>query len=420
MKKIRITIILLISIFSICSAERLRSDYMENINYIYGEDEISAIEWNLEQLQTDLNAHYQPNCNRSAVPVPVTEREYRERLAKLPTVIGMPYNDIVRRYIDVYTSTARRDKMEKILGLASRYFPMFEEELEKAGMPLELKYLPVIESALSYRAYSRAGASGLWQFMVGTGKAYGMTVNTLVDERRDPIKSTQAGVKYLKDLYNIYDDWHLAIAAYNCGPGNVNKAIRRADGKRSYWDIYYFLPKETRGYVPAFIAATYVLNYYPQHNMCPTEPVNIPMNRDTVIVKERLNLQQVAEMLSIPIEDLRAINPQYRKDILPGDRLNGYALCLPTNKIGAFIKDKSNILVYKSSELTERKDSDAAPARQPQKATPSKGGKTYIVKSGDSLGRIATKHGVTVAEIKKWNNMKSNTIHPGQKLVIKK
>jgi len=400
-------------------AERLKSEYSE---YYFHEDEISAIDWNLEQLQTELNIKYKPNCEKGTFySLAISEKEYEDRLAKLPTVIGLPYNKIVRQYIDVYLSGNRREKVEKILGLSSRYFPMFEDALEANDMPLELKYLPVIESALNYRAYSRAGASGLWQFMVGTGKLYGLTINTLVDERRDPFKSTHAGVKYLKDLYKIYNDWHLAIAAYNCGPGNVNKAIQRSGGKRNYWDIYYFLPKETRGYVPAFIAATYLMNYYQQHNLCPTEPENIPLLRDTVYVKERLNLQQVAEMLSIPVEDLRAINPQYRKDILPGDRLTGYSLCLPHNKVLPFIKNKNDILIYKSNELTERKDSYAEPAGKVQKNAPAQSGKNiHIVKSGDSLGKIAVKYGVSIADIKRWNNLKSDKLQVGQKLVIHK
>jgi membrane-bound lytic murein transglycosylase D len=289
-------------------------------------------------------------------------------------------------------------------------------------MPLELKYLPVIESALNPNAFSKAGASGLWQFMIGTGKAYGLTVNNLIDERRDPLKSTQAGVKYLKDLYNIYNDWHLAIAAYNCGPGNVNKAIRMAGGKKDYWAIYYYLPQETRGYVPAFIAANYVMNYYAAHNICPAVIADMPTSTDTIIVKERMHLQQVATVLNIPIEELRYINPQYRRDIIPGNVCQ-YALCLPQNYTGSFIEKKDSILAYKADELINNLRTEVTPTQVSgsDASSSSSSGKIYYkVKSGDYLGKIASKYNVSVASIKKWNHLKSNSIKAGQKLIIYK
>ncbi len=391
---------------------------MDSISF-QGEEEIAIFDSNLDNLYSLHIASSSSDCNGNDVNPVYTAEEYKKRLSLLPNLIELPYNSIVQTYIDFYM-VRRRDQVKRLLGLSKYYFPIFEQALEEQNMPLELKYLPVIESALNANAFSKAGASGLWQFMIGTGKVYGLNVNNLIDERRDPIKSTQAGVKYLKDLYNIYNDWHLAIAAYNCGPGNVNKAIRRAGGKKDYWEIYYFLPKETRGYVPAFIAANYVMNYYELHNLCPVEIADMSVITDTIMVKERIHLQQIASVLNIPIEELRYMNPQYRRDIIPGN-ICEYALCLPQNQTSSFIERKDSILVYKADELVNNLRAEVAPSQSGYytAASSGTGNKVYYrVKSGDYLGKIASRHGVSVASIKRWNNLKSNSINQGQRLII--
>ena len=265
------------------------------------------------------------SCLENSVNVDYPDSVYIRKLSQLPTVIEMPYNSVVRRYIDMYVQR-RRALVENLLGLSTYYMPIFEEALEREGLPLELKYLPIIESALRPDATSRAGAAGLWQFMVKTGKSMGLEVNSLVDERRDPIKSSAMAARYLKDLYGIYHDWALAIASYNCGPGNVSKAIRRSGGKTDYWEIYPYLPRETRGYVPAFIAVNYVMNYYNDHNICPVL-TRRPLLTDTVQVTRRVHLKQISDVLQIPIEEIRSLNPQYRRDIIPGN-IRPYASCL--------------------------------------------------------------------------------------------
>jgi len=390
-----------------------------------GDEEIAIFDRHLSDLQSSyvsaVRERKKFNCADGINPT-YSKEEYKARLSQLPNLIEMPYNSIVQSYIDLYTGR-RREQVARMLGLSNHYFPLFEEALEANGMPLELRYLPVIESALNPVALSKAGASGLWQFMIGTGRAYGLTVNNLVDERRDPYKATHAGVKYLKDLYNIYNDWHLAIAAYNCGPGNVNKAIRRAGGKRDYWEIYPFLPRETRGYVPAFIAANYVMNYYAQHNICPAEIAEIPTATDTIMVNERMHLQQVSSILNIPMEELRYINPQYRRDLIPGN-INAHVLALPQDKIGVFLDNKDVILAYKADELVNNLRAEVTPSQtyassSGGSAAPVSGNKIYYkVKSGDTLGGIAAKHKVSVASIKKWNKLNSNLIRVGQQLVI--
>ncbi len=355
-------------------------------------------------------------CDTLGVVPNYTDEDYIQRLSKLTMVIELPYNKIVRGAIDFYLQK-RRERVSVMLGLSQYYFPMFEQALEENNMPLELKYLPVIESALNPRAFSSAGASGLWQFMIGTARLYGLKVNTLVDERRDPIKATQAGVRYLKDLYNIYNDWHLAIAAYNCGPGNVNKAIRRAGGKKDYWAIYYYLPRETRGYVPAFIAANYVMNYYQLHNICPTRPEN-PIQTDTVMVNTRFHLQQAAEILGLPIEQLRTYNPQYRQDVLPGD-IQPCAFCLPADRVCDFIDNQDTIARHKADELNKALRAEVTPSGSASVASSSSSGKIYYkVRTGDYLGKIASKYGVSVTNLKRWNNLRSNNIKVGQRLVI--
>lgn len=281
------------------------------------------------------------NCDESNNIV-LSDSEYISRLEKIPTIMNLSYNNIVKDYILLYTKRKRK-LTSYILGQKDFYFPMFYDALDEEGLPLELANLPVIESALNARAYSFAGASGLWQFITSTGKMYGLTINSLVDERRDPQKATKAAVQYLKHLYGIYHDWTLVIAAYNCGPGNVNKAIRRAGGSKDYWEIYYYLPKETRGYVPAFIAANYTMHYYKEHNIVP-KVIDRTAAVDTLQVNDRVNLKQISAVLNINIELLRTLNPQYRCDIIPGNEK--YNLVLPTDKLNQFEMYKNTILAY--------------------------------------------------------------------------
>jgi len=374
------------------------------------------LDHNLEELLIDWKksfrkpSTYNPANDKDVV---YPDSVYINRLYSLPSEMELAYNQIVRQYIDLYSSR-RRTSVGYMLAKGRYYFPLIEETLDKYALPLELKYLPVIESAINPVAVSRAGATGLWQFMLATGRMYDLEVNSLVDERRDPIKSTEAAARYLKDLYDIYGDWNLVIAAYNCGPGNVNKAIRRSGGQRDYWSIYPYLPKETRGYVPAFIAATYIMSYYPKHNIQPME-YNYPTLADTLIVNKNLHFQQISDMLNIPIEEIRDLNPQYKKDIIPGD-FKKYALCLPSDVVAQFINNQDTIFQHKAQEyMTHRKVVEAEGAYA---SSNSKGARTHKVKRGDTLGAIARKYGVTVAQIQRLNNMRSTSLSVGKTLII--
>ncbi len=331
----------------------------------------------------------------------------------------MPYNDIVRKFIDRYTER-QRSQVSFMLGACNFYMPIFEEALDAYGLPLELKYLPIIESALKPSARSRVGASGLWQFMLNTGKMYGLESNSLVDERYDPIKATWAAARYLKDLYDRYQDWNLVIAAYNCGPGTVNKAIRRADGKTDYWEIYNYLPKETRGYVPAFIAATYVMTYYCKHNICPME-TSLPTATDTVQVSRNLHFKQLADICGISLEEIKSLNPQFKKDIIPGDT-KPQTLRLPVSSIGAFIDNQDTIYVHRFDELFKnRKTVAVTETKTTKRATAGSGNLTYHrIRSGETLGGIAQRYGVTVKQLQNWNGMRNTKISAGKQLKIYK
>lgn len=349
----------------------------------------------------------------------IPDSVYIQRLANLDSHIDLSFNSTVKNMIKLYTEK-RRTQVEMMLGLANYYFPIFEETLDKYEMPLELKYMAIIESALNAKAYSRAGACGLWQFMYGTGKMYGLEVTTLIDERKDPVKATDAAARYLNDLYEIYKDWHLVIAAYNCGPGNVNKAIRRAGGKRDYWTIYYRLPRETRGYVPAYISATYVMNYYKLHNLTPREP-SFNIITDTIMVNDYLHLQQVATSLNLDIEMLRDINPMYRRDIIPANDKKPYPLRLPQNNINSFIDKEFEIFNYKREEYFPN-NQIKNPNKTAYHYTPvdvkGKARVYYTVKSGDNVGFISEWFKIRAADLRYWNNIRGNLIRVGQKLVI--
>jgi membrane-bound lytic murein transglycosylase D len=342
------------------------------------------------------------------------------RLQKAESAVRLSYNPLVRDFIEMYV-TRKPYQVEIMLGLTAFYFPIFEEILDKYELPYELKYLAIIESALNPRALSRAGAVGLWQFMYGTAKNLGLEITTFVDERRDIYKSTDAAARYLKQLYDIYKDWHLVIAAYNCGPGNVNKAINRAGGKTDYWQIYYGLPRETRSYVPAYIGATYVMNYYREHQLTPQWP-SISLKTDTIIINHYLNLKQVADNLAIDLEALRDLNPMYRRDVIPGTPEKGYPLMIPVELVPVYIEKADTI--YRHERDTFFPGNTIV---LPQAMKYDGGddfnyeGKvkiTYTVKSGDNPGYIADWFDVSVTDLKRWNRISRNLIRVGQKLSI--
>ncbi|MBN1413775.1 MAG: LysM peptidoglycan-binding domain-containing protein [Bacteroidales bacterium] len=354
----------------------------------------------------------------STIPV-FPDSVYISRLSVLPSVVKLSYNSLVRRYIEVYANK-RREQVEVMLGLSQYYFPIFDDILDYYGLPVELKYLSIIESALNPRAYSRARAVGLWQFMYGTGRLYGLTVNSLIDDRRDPIKSTHAAARFMKDLYAIYNDWILVIAAYNCGPGNVNRAIKRSGGKMDYWDIYYYLPRETRGYVPAYIAASYIMNYYREHNLKP-KPLDLLLANDTIMVTQDLHLGQVAEVLGIPLKLLRDMNPQYRADIIPA-RNKPMSLRLPMEQTFRFIENEKLIYAYKDSVYFNPEKittSPTASSKYREDIPPENYAKLYYtIKPGDNLGFISEWYHVRMSDLKYWNNLRNNIIRAGQKLVV--
>mgnify|MGYP002624019199 CR=1 FL=1 len=357
------------------------------------------------------------------------KNDYIDRLSRMPTVMEMSYNEVVRTFIERYTGRLRYS-VSYMLGAANFYIPVFEEALEAYQLPLELKYLPVIESALNPKAVSRVGATGLWQFMITTGKEYGLKVNSLVDERRDPVKSSYAAARYLSDLYRIFGDWNLVIAAYNCGPANISKAIHRAGGEnKDYWHIYPYLPKETRGYVPAFIAANYVMNYYCDHNICPMTS-RLPAKTDTVVVNRQVNLKQVAAVLGLDLEMVQALNPEYRRDIVPGNQ-SPMPIRLPLPDVVRFVDLEDSIANYKASELLSKRAevdvNDDAPTfvskrksgRRTSRAGSASGRNTVSVRRGDTLGAIARRNGTTVDKLRSLNGISGNNIRAGQKLRVR-
>ena len=339
----------------------------------------------------------------------VPDEVYIERIKQMNSFISLPYNDVVKNYIILY-SEKMPTKMANILGLGKYYMPIFEEILNKYNMPEELKAMAVIESALNPTAVSRAGAKGMWQFMYATAKMYGLHIDSYVDERLDPVKSAEAAAQYLQDSYEIFGDWNLAIASYNCGAGNVNKAIRRSGGKRAFWDIYPYLPRETRGYVPAFVGALYAMTYYKEHGIKP-EAIEMPAHVDTFKITKMLHLKQVSELTGAPLEELKNLNPQYSHNIIPGNSRE-YILRIPYNYTNAFIEHEDSLYRHKADEYfnpaTLKKIVDGADGERI----------VYKVKSGDVLGRIASRHRCTVDQIKRWNNLKNNNIRVGQTLII--
>lgn len=358
------------------------------------------------------------DCNTTGWEnIVMTDTMYAKRLVSMPTIVKMPYNNMVRACIDRYAKKMR-SQVSYMLGISEFYMPIIEEEIDRLGVPHELKYLPVIESAMNPEAKSRMGAKGLWQFMFTTGKVYGLRSNNYIDERFDPIKSTNAALRYLKDLYDMFGNWELAIAAYNCGPGNVNKAIKRSGGKTDFWKIYPWLPRETRGYLPGFIAANYIMTFYEDHGICPMEP-NIPIATDTIIVNKNLHFKQIAEVCGTDIEEIRALNPQFIKDIIPGEN-EPFVLRLTNDAITKFVENedsiyKHNVAVYFPEQNVEKMLKDA------RKNDDGSGNLIrHKIKNGENLGSIARKYRVTVKQIMRWNGMRNTKIRAGKYLKIYK
>jgi membrane-bound lytic murein transglycosylase D len=335
---------------------------------------------------------------------------YNARIARMNA--GSPfefvYNAWVKTYIELY-GTRRRELTERMLGLGALYFPFFEEQLDRFDIPLEMKYLAVIESALNPTARSRAGAGGMWQFMYHTGRLYGLNVNSFVDDRNDVTLSTIAAARHLSDLYDIYGDWSLVLAAYNAGPGNVNRAIRRAGGVRDFWLVRPYLPRETRNYVPAFIAVAYVMSHAEEHNLYPVPPPFSFHDTDTVLVRQQLSLRVVSDLLDIPLNELRFLNPAFRQNIIPYREDNPYALTLPVTHMGAFLANEDTIYNFRSPEQIRQEELAARMAETT----------VHVVRQGDVLGSIARRYGTSVREIQQMNNLRGTLIRPGQRLIVR-
>lgn len=339
----------------------------------------------------------------------IPDSVYIRKIKEMNSFITLPYNEIVRNYLILY-SEKMPEKLSHILGACQYYMPVFQEILNRYDLPEELAAMAVIESAMNPVAVSRAGAKGMWQFMYSTAKIYGLHIDSFVDERMDPVKSADAAARYLQDSYRIFGDWALAISSYNCGVGNVNKAIRRAGGSRAFWDIYPYLPRETRGYVPAFVGALYAMKYHTDYGIVPAETA-LPVHVDTFSIRKMVHLQAVTDLVGIPLEQVRALNPQYRHDIIPGNNRE-YTLTLPVNYTNAFIENEDSLAIYKAevfyNPVAIKKIVDGGDGERI----------VYKVKNGDYLGRIASRHHVSVAQIKKWNHLKNNNIRVGQRLII--
>ena len=381
--------------------------------------------WLKELSNSDL--FFQMSEDVAATPTDVDYSELptevlKERLRKLneKTPFNVEYNPVLEQVIKSFLKN-RRSSLERLMSLSDYYFPMFEQEMSNQKIPLEMKYLAIIESALNPKARSRAGATGLWQFMYATGKSYGLEVNNYVDERSDPIRSTKAAAKYLNELYKIFGDWDLALAAYNSGPGNVTKAIRRSNGKTNYWNLRPYLPRETAGYVPAFLATLYIFEYAKEHGFKPQKRANHLFQTDTIRVKQAIPFKDIAEITGMDVQDIQFFNPSYQLDVVPYVEGRNYAVRLPISEIGKFVSNEQAIYNY----LNEQKAQHEQVLPEVTKGEQYAGGKStkktvYTVKKGDNLGKIASRHGVTINNIKRWNRMKSNKVRVGQRLSIYK
>jgi len=342
----------------------------------------------------------------------LTTELLKERLNELnaKTPFNIAYNPSLESVIKYYLKNRRRS-MGKLMALSQFYFPMFEEELDRQNLPLELKYLAIVESALDPRARSRVGATGLWQFMFTTGKMFDLEVSSYVDERRDPIMATEAASSYLKSLYKTFNDWDLALAAYNSGPGNVSKAIRRSGGYTNYWNIRQYLPRETAGYLPSFLATMYLFEYAEEHGFAIEGPTIPFIETDTVRVKQMITLPQVSKIINVPLEELQFLNPSYKLDIIPVVKDENYVLRLPIRAIGEFVTNEEAIYAYAKTEIDSLEKPLPKFFDQDSKVR-------YRVRSGDYLGKIAERYGVGVSQIKRWNGLRSNNLKVGQRLTI--
>lgn len=422
MRKYKLSFILLLTVFLFSFAQ----DKAGEQPVVLCSDSLSAevglipesLDANIDSLLSSWHVKYftkrNEYCHDDEENVFFSDSVYMQRLDRLPRVMPLPYNNVVRDCIDLYAER-RRGLVKYMLGMADFYFPIIEKVLDEYGLPIELKYLAVVESALNPVALSRVGACGLWQFMLPTGKMYGLEINSLVDERRDPLKSTRAACQYFEDMYEIYKDWNLVLASYNCGPGNVNKAIRRSGGKTDFWAIYPYLPKETRSYVPLFIAANYIMNYYCEHNICPME-TSLPMATDTVMVNNALHLQQVADVLKLDIEQIRALNPQYKRDIIPGN-VAPSVLKLPAAQTYTFIDKEDTVFTHRAEDLLANCAAESLSGKKT--SGPSTREKiTHKVLSGENIYTIANRYGVTAGDVRKWNGLGSNRVAQGNRLVL--
>lgn len=401
------------------SVRSVSADTITNVNIVVPE----SFETDVHKLMQNWYLQNYASLDKDAdqrKSVTASDQEYINRLQRMNTVIDMPYNKIVRSFINMYAER-KKGLVEAMLGMSLYYMPIFEEALDRYGLPLELKYLPVIESALNPTAKSRAGAMGLWQFMKSTATGLGLEVNSVVDERCDPYGASDAAARYLKQLYNIYNDWTLVLAAYNCGPGNVNKAMRRAGGgKKDFWEIYRFLPAETRDYIPAFIAANYVMNYYHKHNISPAL-ASRPILTDTVHVNRRVHFEQISEVMDIPMDELRILNPQYRQDLIPGN-VRPYPLVLPNIQVYCFISNQDSIVNHNAEKYAQREVVEPVMTDKSQKDAKGEYTQELVVKyhkvrRGETLSKIAARYGVSASEIRRVNGI-GRKVRRGQTLRI--
>ena len=448
MKKIYLFIVTLLVVFSSSLQAQVVDDDTEiTVTNEKGENETfdlpeamtSEIDSLLHLYHTKTYLKRDADCNFPNVNKTYEPDVYKDRLRRLPTIMEMPYNNVVQKFIDRY-SNELRNAVGIMLGASNFYMPIFEQALETYSLPLELKYLPVIESGLNPKAVSRVGATGLWQFMLATAKNYGLEINSLLDERCDPIKSSYAAANYLSDLYRIFGDWNLVIAAYNCGPDKLTQAIHRAGGSKDYWKIYPYLPRETRGYVPAFIAANYIMNYYCEHNICPMT-TDLPAKTDTILVSRDVHFKQIAQVLNVDEELVRSLNPQYRKDIVIG-YTKPSTLRLPVDKINSFIDQEDSVYAYNADVLlTKRSEVEVAqevPSYSSGRTSASSSRKSYsrskskrssrrrrsskksvTIRGGDTLSEIAARNHTTVKKLKRLNGLKGNNIRKGKKIRVR-
>ncbi|AMD84111.1 membrane-bound lytic murein transglycosylase D [Capnocytophaga haemolytica] len=380
--------------------------------------------WLKELSNSDL--YFQMSEDIAATPTDVSYDELstevlKKRLEKLnqKTPFNIEYNPVLEQVIKSFLKN-RRSSLERLMSLSDYYFPMFEQEMSNQKIPLEMKYLAIIESALNPKARSRAGATGLWQFMYSTGRGYGLEVNNYVDERSDPVRSTKAAAKYLNELYKVFGDWDLVLAAYNSGPGNVTKAIRRSNGKQNYWNLRPYLPRETAGYVPAFLATLYIFEYAKEHGFRPQKRTNHLFQTDTIRVKQAVPFKDIADLTGMSVEEIQFFNPSYQLDVVPYVEGRNYALRLPISEIGKFVENEDLIYAYLNEEKEHLEKPLPTVVRGEQYASRNNKKTVYTVKRGDNLGRIASRYGVTVSNLKRWNRMKSTHIRVGQRLVIYK